>query len=135
MGVKKNILTEKYKSNSPNSSNDDVFISKIKKVDVNSAGFKYDELQNQINTFQKNLSSKEDISISFAAYENKPIEINFISYHEPDFIYFYGTYNGNKIQIIQNIYQLNFMLIAYPKVKSSKEPNRIGFKPNSEDKK
>jgi len=49
-----------------------------------------------------------------------------IGYYGPDIITFYGTNeNGEKLQLIQNLSQLSFLLIAVKKLQD--KPKRIGF--------
>lgn len=53
--------------------------------------------------------------------------VDSIGYQNPDMLYFYGTINGNEAQLIQHVSQLNFLLMALPKIESDTEPKRIGF--------
>lgn len=131
---RKNILTERYKSNSTDNISSNNF--QMPNIDLRNyylADFKFEKLQEQIRLFQENLSDEYDTLALLAPYLNKPIKITHITYQNPDLLYFYGYLEGNKIQIIQHTSQLNFMLIAYPKAISSKEPNRIGFDVNNND--
>ena len=96
------------------------------------ADFKFEKLREQIKDFQDSLSDDLDVCIQLAAYGNQLICVENIGYQNPDILYFYGYMNNNKVQLIQHISQLNFMLLAMPKSNSTKQPNRIGFVVNNQ---
>lgn len=65
----------------------------FKKLDLRDydyAEFKYEMLQNQIRDFQNSLSDEFDVCVKFISYGNKIIQIENISYQNPDLLYFYG---------------------------------------------
>lgn len=92
------------------------------------AEYKFEILRVEIEEFQKNLSDEYDVAIALASFGNNTImQVTEIGYQNPDILYFYGTIDGNAVQLIQHMSQLNFMLMATKKEDDDKEPNRIGF--------
>ena len=92
------------------------------------AEYKFEILRVEIEEFQKNLSDEYDVAIALASFGNNTImQVTEIGYQNPDILYFYGTIDGNTVQLIQHMSQLNFMLMATKKEDEEKEPNRIGF--------
>lgn len=88
------------------------------------------ELKNTIVKFIKDFESKLNNDLEIALIINsqiiKPIAIS--AHNDRDLIIFTGTINGAIAQIIQNISQTNFTIIAVAKANPQLPPNRIGFK-------
>ena len=92
------------------------------------ADWKYEKIQEQIEEFQKNLSFDYDVCIQLASFGHSiTMYVEEIGYQNPDILYFWGTVNDNKAQLIQNAAQLSFMLLAVPKKNPDEKPHRIGF--------
>lgn len=93
------------------------------------AEFKFEIIKNQIEEFQNNLTDEYDVAIALASFGSGTImQVTEIGYQNPDILFFYGNIDGNEVQLIQHMNQLNFMLMATKKEDDQKEPNRIGFK-------
>ncbi len=93
------------------------------------AEFKFEIIKNQIEEFQSNLTDEYDVAIALASFGSGTImQVTEIGYQNPDILFFYGNIDGNEVQLIQHMNQLNFMLMATKKEDDQKEPNRIGFK-------
>lgn len=124
MCAKNNSLQAKVISDSMSDMND------LKKLDRDyfMADWKYEKLKEQIEDFQKNLPDTMDVYVQLASFgSNILMYVDSIGYQNPDMLYFYGTINGNEAQLIQHVSQLNFLLMALPKIESDTEPKRIGF--------
>ncbi len=93
------------------------------------AEYKFEIIKRQIEDFQSNLSDEYDVAIALASFGSGTVmQVTEIGFENPDILLFYGNIDGNEVQLIQHMNQLNFMLMATKKENEEKEPNRIGFK-------
>ncbi len=96
--------------------------------DYLTADYKFEVLRTEIEEFQDKLSDEYDVVLAMASFGNDMVlQVTEIGYHNPDMLFFYGNVEGNAVQLIQHMSQLNFMLMAMKKEDPEKEPNRIGF--------
>ena len=96
--------------------------------DYLTADYKFEVLRTEIEEFQNKLSDEYDVVLAMASFGNDMVlQVTEIGYHNPDMLFFYGNVDGNAVQLIQHMSQLNFMLMAMKKQDPEKEPNRIGF--------
>ena len=96
--------------------------------DYTCADFKYEVLKEEIEVFQKELSEEFDVMVTLASFGSQMImQVTDIGYQNPDVLFFYGFYNGQKAQLIQHVSQLSFILLAVKKEEPERKPNRIGF--------
>ncbi len=96
--------------------------------DFLTADYKFEVLRTEIEEFQDKLSDEYDVVLAMASFGNDMVlQVTEIGYHNPDMLFFYGNVDGNAVQLIQHMSQLNFMLMAMKKEDPEKEPNRIGF--------
>ncbi len=92
------------------------------------ADWKYEKIREQIEEFQKELTDEVDVCVALASFGMSMImQVSDIGYQNPDMLYFYGTVDGNKTQLIQHISQLNFVLMVTKKEVENRPPRRIGF--------
>ena len=95
------------------------------------ADWQYEKIKEQIIEFQNDLSDNVDVCIQIASFGVSILMlVDEIGFQNPDLLYFYGTVNGNKAQLIQHVSQLNFLLMTKhkPETESESHPRRIGFK-------
>ncbi len=96
--------------------------------DYTMADWKYEKLVEQIKVFQNDLPDDDDVCVALASFgEMLLMEVESISYQNPDLLYFYGKIKGNAAQLIQHISQLNFVLMAVKKTEPERPARRIGF--------
>ncbi len=96
--------------------------------DYLTADYKFEVLRTEIEEFQDKLSDEYDVVLAMASFgHDMVLQVTEIGYHNPDMLFFYGNVDGNAVQLIQHMSQLNFMLMAMKKEDPEKEPNRIGF--------
>ena len=96
--------------------------------DYTCADFKYEVLRDEIETFQRELSEEYDVMVALTSFGSQMImQVTNIGYQNPDVLFFYGSCNGHKAQLIQHVSQLSFMLLAMKKEEPDRKPNRIGF--------
>lgn len=93
----------------------------------NPAKWMYDRLVEYIKDFESSLDSDKEIGAQLVSFGREfSFNIQDIGYYGPDIITFLGiTQNGEKVQLVQNIAQLNVLFISVPKI--HEEPRRIGF--------
>jgi len=90
------------------------------------AQWAYERIILYIQNFEEQLDSEHEVGMGIAGGDVGAIHIQGIGYFAPDVITFYGSDGeGNRMQLIQHVTQLNVMLVAAPKIDD--EPNRIGF--------
>ena len=98
------------------------------------ADWKYEEIKEQIEEFQSDLSHDLDVCVALTSFGQSMImQVDDIGYQNPDMLFFYGYINGNKTQLIQHSSQLNFMLMTVKKVEPDRPPRRIGFITDDEE--
>jgi hypothetical protein len=88
----------------------------------------HDRLLSYIKDFEDGLDGEHEVGgrlVNFGA--GTAFHILDVGYWGPDIITFNGILeNGNRVQLVQNISQLNVLLVAMPKLAA--EPRRIGFR-------
>jgi hypothetical protein len=53
-----------------------------------------------------------------------------LNYHNPSLLFFIGvTEDGHRVQLVQHVSQLSFLLIALPKLDPNKPKRKFGFAP------
>jgi len=88
----------------------------------------FETLLEYIKAFEKNLDLEHEVGMNLVSYgQNMNFHIHNIGYSQPNIITFYGvTENNDKIQLVQHISQLSFLLMAVKKLEE--EPKRVmGF--------
>ncbi|WP_101773922.1 DUF6173 family protein [Peptostreptococcus faecalis] len=97
------------------------------------ADYMYERLAKQIDEFEKNLPSNKQSGIIVNGY-NGTILVDDIGYHNPDLIFIYGSgSNGEDIQILQHVSQVNLFLVAVERPSPEKPRRKIGFSSSSQD--
>jgi hypothetical protein len=98
-------------------------------ADANLAEAFYDRLNNQIKLFDEELDQDHEVGIKLASFGQAiSVHVSELGYHNPSLIFFYGeTENGERVQLIQHVNQINFLLIAMPKAKPDEPKRPFGF--------
>ena len=93
------------------------------------------KLFSYITDFEKNLKDDEEVALKLVTFgETVVIVVESIGYFNPGLISFYGTdKEKNRVQLIQNVNQISFLLMAVKTKKPKEERRRIGFKPKITD--
>ncbi|OMH22104.1 hypothetical protein AC231_09820 [Clostridium pasteurianum] len=105
-------------------------IQKTKQYDNGFANIFYEQLVKEINDFDKRLDDSESVGMRLVTFGNT-IQFNIlnIGYQDPYLIYFYGELeDGSPIQLIQNVNQISFVLIAMKRKNPEEPKNTIGFR-------
>jgi hypothetical protein len=84
-------------------------------------------LKTYIEEFERGLDDEHEIAVRLASFGGEIIfHAERIGFSPPNVITFYGiTAESDKVQLIQHVSQLSFLLKAVPKLAA--KPNRIGF--------
>lgn len=84
-------------------------------------------LKNYIETFENELDDEHEIGVRLASFGGVVLfHAQQIGFTKPNVITFFGvTEEGEKVQLIQHVSQLSFLLKAVKK--RDEKPNRIGF--------
>lgn len=82
----------------------------------------------EMTKFQNELDDTHDVGVSLVQFGSSiTVLVNSIGYRGYNLVVFYGTdTNGNKVELIQHINQLSFILISCPKEAEVKK-RTIGF--------
>lgn len=95
--------------------------------DNNPAKRTYERLAKYIKDFEQGLDDEHEIGVRLVSFgQAVTFHVNDISYWGPDIITFSGVGDdGHRLQLIQNISQLSFLLTAVKKLED--KPKRMGF--------
>ena len=87
----------------------------------------YGRIARQINEFEKNLTSQEEIGGRFLSTPKEEVfHIEDLDYRNPDMLVFHGKDgNGRPVQLLQHYSQLSVLLSVVPT--QEQQPRRIGF--------
>lgn len=102
--------------------------------DYKLADYQYDVLVKAISEFQDGLNIDEEVAVQLSSFgQNIVVYVTTLGYSNPSLIHFYGYLpNGSKVELIQHINQLNFLLLAQKKSDPNAPAHRIGFQLPSE---
>jgi hypothetical protein len=117
--------------NLPKISNFQIPLPKIPEFkDHNLADEFHRRLCEYVIRFEKDLTENEEIAVKLVSFgETVTIVVDSIGYWNPSLICFYGAdTSGQKVQLVQHISQLSFLLIAIKSDKPISPKERIGFK-------
>lgn len=106
-------------------------LSLLENKDIASYYHKF--LITKIADFESNLGPEQEVAIKLSSFGKEiTINVSALGYHNPNIITFIGTVDGSHCELVQNVNQLNFLLLAVPKIDKLLPAKRIGFYP-SED--
>lgn len=94
----------------------------------NPARSTYERLVKYIKDFEQGLDDEHEIGVRLVSFgQAVTFHVNNISYWGPDIITFSGiSEDGQRLQLIQNISQLSFLLTGVKKLED--KPKRMGFR-------
>ena len=97
--------------------------------DQNSASEILRKLEVNIQTFEGVLTDLEEVAFKLVSFgKSETIIVHSIEYWNPNLIVFIGVnQKGQKVQLIQHVSQLSFLLVATPVKDPIKNRRRIGF--------
>ena len=93
------------------------------------AQWAYERIILYIRNFESQLDGKHEVAMGFAGGEAGVLRIEGLGYFDPDLLTFYGRdEDGQKMQLVQHVSQLNLALRAVPRALPEEPPRRIGFR-------
>ena len=93
------------------------------------AQWAYERLILYIRNFESQLDARHEIAMGFAGGEAGILRIEGLGYFDPDIVTFYGQdEDGQKMQLVQHVTQLNVALRAVPRAQPEEPARRIGFR-------
>lgn len=92
-------------------------------------------LVDYINEFDEQLDQEHEVGMRLVSFgQSIQFAVRDIGYYNPKLICFYGELdNGSKVQLIQHVNQISFLLLALPRANPSSPKQPIGFHCNSEN--
>ncbi len=106
----------------------DLPLFKFESRDYHLADWKYENIMEEIQNFEKNLDEEHEIALKLTSFGSSiTMIITSIGYQNPDMLYFYGFVNGKDAQLIQHVSQLNFLILSIERQDKTKPARRIGF--------
>ena len=100
----------------------------------NPAEWTYERLKSYIEDFEKELDKEHQVGIKLVSFGNgNAFYVEDIGYWGPDLMcfYCYDKSTESKIQLIQNVSQVNLLLMALPVIKEVKR--KVGFQINKDE--
>ena len=111
--------------------------STLKPIEIRNyrnADYQYEILCKDIKEFEQSLDDEHEVALKLASFgQSITLNVTNIGYSNPSLIHFYGYVGNDKAHLIQHVNQLNFLMIATPKIDPQKPARRIGFHVNSSD--
>jgi len=97
------------------------------------ADYQHKLIMESIQDFEKSLDDNHEIALKLTHVGQAiTLLVEDIGYLNPSLLQFQGTVNGKSAVLMQHVSQINFLMIAVPKLEPSKPPCRIGFKSNND---
>ncbi len=107
----------------------DIDLKKIDFTNPNLASEFYKRLVEMIKDFDESLDQNQEVGVKLASFgQTVTFHVTDLGYYNPSLIVFYGLMdNGQKVQLIQHVSQISFLLIAVQKLDPEKPKIKIGF--------
>lgn len=89
----------------------------------------YENLKITISNFQDSLSDDEEVAVLLSSFgQSILVNVTNIGYSNPSLLHFYGFLeSGARVELVQHVSQLNFLLLANKKLDPCQPARRIGF--------
>jgi hypothetical protein len=86
-------------------------------------------LEAQIKAFDESLDQDHEVGVRLVTFGQAiTFHVSDLGYHNPSLIFFYGETDGQKVQLIQHVSQISFVLLAMRKPDPEKPRRPFGFK-------
>ncbi|WP_223145704.1 DUF6173 family protein [Bacillus sp. CH30_1T] len=98
-------------------------------VNSNLASEFHSRLVEMINEFDDGLDPSQEVGMRLVSFgQTVQFHVEDIGYYNPSLIQFFGrTDSGDKIELIQHVSQISFLLMAVKRLDPEKPKKRIGF--------
>ena len=87
----------------------------------------------KINEFNSSLDAENEVGLSLVSFNQSiTIHVSGVGFYDPNLVYFVGqTDTGNRIELVQHVSQISFVLVALPRLKPDEPKRQIGFIQNN----
>lgn len=104
-------------------------------TDHNRADIVFRNIMEQIQKFESQLEPSQGMQfILMGLGQSVSVSVEHIEFKNPNLVFFFGKLNNQKVQLIQHVSQLNFLLVAVSTEDVPvKERRPIGFSLPTED--
>ncbi|MFA6290658.1 MAG: DUF6173 family protein [Victivallales bacterium] len=95
----------------------------------------YKQLVRMIREFDATLDQQHEVGVRLISFgQNITFHLSGLGYSDPFLIRFWGnTKNGEPVELIQHVSQINILLLRLPRKDPSKPKQRIGFHQHEDD--
>ncbi|MED1478217.1 DUF6173 family protein [Bacillus pseudomycoides] len=95
----------------------------------------YKRLVEMINEFDKDLDLEHEVGMRLVSYgQTVQFHIENLGYYNPSLIRFYGSMeDGSRVELIQHVSQISFLLIAVKRLNPEEPKKPIGFNNSDEE--
>lgn len=86
-------------------------------------------LLSQIRRFDSELDTEHEVGIKLVSFgQSITFHVDSIGFYNPSLVVFVGlTEDSNRVELIQHTSQINFLLLALPKLQPNQPKREIGF--------
>jgi hypothetical protein len=86
-------------------------------------------LLSKINQFDADLNSDLEVGLKLVSFgQTITFHVSGIGFYNPSLVVFAGlTDDGNRVELVQHVSQISFVLIALPKLNPEQPKRKIGF--------
>lgn len=89
----------------------------------------FELIKRYISNFEDSLDNEHEVSVMLTNFgQSVVMHVTEIGYEKSVLMIFKGYVNGQRATLIQHVNQLNFLLVASPRMEPEKPKQRIGFK-------
>ena len=89
----------------------------------------FELIKEYISKFEDSLDDEHEVLVMFTNFgQSVVMQVTEIGYEKSVLMIFKGYINGQRATLIQHVNQLNFLLVASPRMEPEKPKQRIGFK-------
>ncbi len=86
-------------------------------------------LLSKINQFDAELNAEQEVGLKLVSFgQTITFHVSAIGFYNPSLVVFAGlTDDGNRVELVQHVSQISFVLIALPKLNPEQPKRKIGF--------
>jgi hypothetical protein len=108
--------------------NSTIFLAEFQRSNLASEFAK--KLLNRIRDFDNHLNSDEEVGMRLVSFgQTVTFHVSNLTYYNPSIVIFIGhTDEGHKVELLQHVSQISFLLIALPRLNPDQPKRSIGFR-------
>ena len=95
---------------------------------ANLASEVYETLMTYITAFESRLGDEHEVGLRLVSFgQSITFHVTRLTYYNPSLISFAGDLDGSPVELVQNVTQLSFLLMAMRKPDPAQPKRRVGF--------